>query len=78
MAVLAKADPSRPYKAVVAFLGTFLVSLFAALQDKTELDTMSVNQWILVILGALVSAAVTYGVPNPIVPKVPGDDGGVL
>lgn len=54
--------------AVIAFIGVFIVSLWQALQDKTNLNTMSASQWVLVVLGALATAIVTYGatyqIPN--------------
>lgn len=57
--------PQTPTKAVVAgilsFIGGFIISLWMALQDKTDLDTMTTGQWILVILGSAAMSIVTGG-----------------
>lgn len=46
--------------AVIAFIGSFIVALVAATADRTDLDTMTGTQWLLVVLGAL-GTAVTAG-----------------
>ena len=62
---LVKADPLRPFKALAALVGTFCFALATALADRTELATMTTQEWLLVILGALATSGVTFGVPNP-------------
>jgi hypothetical protein len=53
---------------VVAFLGTFIFGLWSALKDRTDLDTMTTSQWLVVVLGALATAFAafvgTYSVQN--------------
>lgn len=58
--------PTKPYKAIAAFVGSFVVALFFQLSEKGEsLHTMNVNEWILTLLAAFAVTAVTYGIPNP-------------
>lgn len=47
--------------AAVSFLAAFVLSLWATLQDRTTLDGMTVGQWVLVLLGSLAGAIVSYG-----------------
>jgi hypothetical protein len=54
-----------PYlKAVGGFVAAFLVALYATVQGRTDLDTMKPLDWGIVVVGALVTAATVYGVPN--------------
>lgn len=58
--------PTKPYKAIAAGFGTFLIALYFQLSEKREtLDTLNTNEWILTLLAAFVMAAVTWGIPNP-------------
>jgi hypothetical protein len=58
--------PTKPYKAVATGIGTFLIALYFQLEGRREtLDTLTVSEWLLTLLGAFVVAAVTWGVPNP-------------
>ena len=57
---------TQPYKAIAALVLTFVSTLYATLQGRTDLDTMGWADWLIVILGSLVSAAVVYQVPNPV------------
>jgi len=56
---------TQPYKAVAAFVVTFLAALLAQVQDKTEFGDLTTLQWLVAVVSALVSAAVVWGVPNP-------------
>lgn len=56
---------TKPYKAVAAFVVTFVSTLLVSIQDKTEFTDLSVLQWVVVVLSSLVSAAVVFGVTNP-------------
>ena len=47
--------------AVVSFVGTFIFALWASVKDRTDLDTMTTVQWIVVVLGALATAVATGG-----------------
>lgn len=61
--------PTKPYKAVAGFVLTFLASLLATVQGRTDLDTMGAADWLIVVGGALVAAGAVYGITNP--PKGP-------
>lgn len=61
--------PTKPYKAVAGFVLTFLASLIATIQGRTDLDTMTALDWLIVAGGALVVAGTVYGITNP--PKAP-------
>jgi hypothetical protein len=54
----------KPYKAVVAFVLSFLTALYATLQGKTDLDSMGALDWLIVVMGAVVTAGATYVVSN--------------
>lgn len=51
-------------KAIVAFFGAFIAALVLALQDKTDLGSMTGSQWLAVIGTALGTAVLTWLVPN--------------
>lgn len=58
--------PTKPYKAVAAFVGSFVVALYFQVSEKGEsLNTMNTKEWILTVLAAFAVTAVTYGIPNP-------------
>lgn len=59
------ADPKRPYKAIAAFVLAFLAALYATIQGRTDLNTMTVQDWLIVVIGAVVTAGGTYLVTNP-------------
>jgi hypothetical protein len=55
----------KPYlKAVGGFAAAFIVALYATVQGRTDLDTMDTLDWGIVVVGALVTAATVYQVPN--------------
>lgn len=56
------------YKTYVAFGVAFLTALVTTIQGRTDLDSMSVQQWLVVVLSALVTAGAVWTVPNT--PKV--------
>lgn len=56
---------TKPYKSVAAFVLTFLASLLALVQDKTEFSDLTTLQWLVAVVSALVTAGVVYGVTNP-------------
>jgi hypothetical protein len=51
-------------KAIVAFVLTFLASLLAQVQDKTEFSDLTSLQWLVAVVSALVLAGGVYLVPN--------------
>lgn len=52
------------HKAWVAVLAGFLGSLAATLQGRTDLDTMRVVDWIVVLITAMAAGVAVYTVPN--------------
>jgi hypothetical protein len=56
---------TKPYKAIAGFVLTFLASLLATIQGRTDLDTMKLIDWVIVVGGALVVAGGVYGITNP-------------
>lgn len=56
---------TKPYKAVAAFVLTFIGAFVATVQGKTDLDTMKLIDWCIVVGSALVTAGATYGITNP-------------
>lgn len=67
MAGVTPAPPTatKPYKAIAAFVLTFIGALVATVQGRTDLDTMRVLDWLIVVGAALVTAGSVYGVTNP-------------
>ena len=51
-------------KATIAFILTFLTALLAQVADKTEFTDLTVLQWIVAVLSAVVTAGAVYAVPN--------------
>lgn len=58
--------PTKPYKAIVAGVLSFVGALYFELQPRAEtLDTMTFGEWFMVILAAVVISGATWFVPNP-------------
>lgn len=55
---------TRPTKAVVAFVLAFLTALLAQIADKTEFSDLTVLQWIIAVVSAVVTAGAVYAAPN--------------
>lgn len=51
-------------KAWVGALVAGLSALLVSLQGNEELDTLSLGQWVVVVLSAVVAALTVYIVPN--------------
>ncbi len=58
------ATKTAPTKAIVAFVLAFLTALYATIQGRTDLDTMKLIDWLIVVLGAAVTAGATYSITN--------------
>lgn len=56
---------TKPYKAIAAFVLTFLGTLIASIQGRKEFSELTTLEWLIVICSALVTTAVVYGVTNP-------------
>ena len=54
----------KPYKAVAAFVLTFLGLIVQALTDRGA-DVISGREWFVIVVGSLVTTGVVYGVSNP-------------
>lgn len=55
---------TKPTKAIVAFVLTFLTALLAQVADKTEFADLTPLQWIVAVISAVVTAGAVYVVPN--------------
>jgi hypothetical protein len=51
-------------KAVVAFVLAFLTALLAQVADKTEFTDLTVLQWLIAVVSAVVTAGGVYAVRN--------------
>lgn len=57
---------TKPHKAVLAFILTFIGALVATVQGREEsLESMKVLDWLVVVGAALVTAGGVYGIRNP-------------
>lgn len=63
------ANPKRPYKAIAAFVLTFLGTLWANLSGHDSLGNMSAMEWLSIIVPTLVATGAVYGIANPITYK---------
>lgn len=63
-------DPKRPWKAIGGFVLTFLGTLLATVQGRTDLETMKLLDWAIVVGSAIVTAGAVYGITNPTKPAV--------
>lgn len=52
------------HKAYVAALVAALTSFVATVQGRTDLDTMSALDWLVIVLSAIVAGLTVYSVPN--------------
>ena len=55
---------SGTQKAVVAFALAFFTALLAQVADKTEFSDLTVLQWIIAVVSALVTAGGVWAIPN--------------
>lgn len=51
-------------KAVIAFVLAFLTALLAQVADKTEFTDLTVLQWLIAVMSAVVTAGGVYMIPN--------------
>ncbi|MEQ7847703.1 hypothetical protein [Nocardioides kribbensis] len=56
---------TAPYKAVTAFVLTFLATLLASIQGRKEFSELSLLEWLIVVGSAVVTTAGVYSVSNP-------------
>ena len=62
---MTKADPSRPYKALAAFVVPIVATIWANLADQDTWSTLGVEEWLTIIVPPILSALLVYYVPNP-------------
>jgi hypothetical protein len=55
---------SGTQKAVAAFVLSFLAALLAQVADKTEFTDLTVLQWVIAVVSAVVTAGGVYAIPN--------------
>lgn len=53
----------KPWKAVAAFVLTFLGLIVQALSDRGA-NAISTREWFIIVIGSLVTTGVVYGVSN--------------
>jgi hypothetical protein len=59
-------DPKRPWKAIAGAVVTFLGLLWAALEGKQDrLGSMTLVEWLSVLVPTILTFAAVYGIPNP-------------
>lgn len=56
---------TQPYKAVAAFVLTFLGTLLASIQGRKEFADLTALEWLIVVGTALVTTGAVYGITNP-------------
>jgi uncharacterized membrane protein len=56
--------PTQPYKAVAAFVLTFLGTLLASIQGHKEFGDLTALEWLIVVGSALVTTGAVYGITN--------------
>lgn len=57
--------PTKPFKAVAAFVLTFLGTLIASVQGKKEFTELTLLEWLIIVGSALVTSGTVWGVTNP-------------
>jgi hypothetical protein len=57
--------PTKPYKAVVAFVLTFLGLIVQALTTHGDARNIAGSEWLVIIVGSLVTTGAVYGITNP-------------
>lgn len=56
---------TKPYKAIAAFVLTFLGLLVQAVTAKADAREITVQEWIVIVVGSLVTTGAVYGITNP-------------
>jgi hypothetical protein len=57
--------PTQPYKAVLAFVLSVVALVWADLQGKEEWGTLGFQDWVSIIVPAVLVAAGVWVIPNP-------------
>lgn len=56
---------TKPYKAVAAFVLTFLGTLVASIQGRKEFADLTALEWLIIVVSALVTTGAVYQITNP-------------
>lgn len=57
--------PTKPYKAIAGFVLTFLGLIVQALTSNADANSITLQEWLVIVVGSLVSAGAVYGITNP-------------
>jgi uncharacterized membrane protein YjjB (DUF3815 family) len=55
---------NKPYKAIAAFVITFIGTLWANLNGRTDFNTMTFADWMTVVVPTILATAAVYGISN--------------
>ena len=66
-----KPDPKRPYKAYAAAAVAFLGLLWANLQGVEDWGSLDFQDWVTIVVPAVLTFGATYLVGNPLVQRMP-------
>jgi uncharacterized membrane protein YcaP (DUF421 family) len=56
---------TKPYKAIAAFVLTFVGCLIASVEGKKEFSDLTTLEWLIVIGTAVVTTGAVYQITNP-------------
>lgn len=65
--------PTKPYKAIASFVLTFAGLVLQAVTGHGD-GGITGQEWLVIIVGSLVSAGAVYGVTNPATTRTTGSD----
>lgn len=57
--------PTKPYKAVAAFVLTFAGLVIQAVTSSPADQAITGKEWLVIVVGALVTTGAVYGITNP-------------
>lgn len=60
----APSAPQTAHKAYIAAVIAALTTLVASIQGRPELDTLSVVDWLIIVVSAVLAGLTVYAVPN--------------
>lgn len=65
---------TKPYKAIAAFILTFAGLVIQAMTSGPD-KPVTVQEWVVIVVGALITTAAVYGITNPATKPVGRDSG---
>lgn len=57
--------PTKPYKAVVAFVVLVIAALWNQLQGIENWGTLGFQDWVAIVVPVIIGTAAVYGISNP-------------